>query len=78
MGRALLLEDHLIFETCHMEESASHHISGQIQSLGWTQLESTSKIIRVGIENASFGYDLISEMWTSDGPGPDTGRSPDI
>ena len=29
--------------------------------LGWTQLESRSKIIIVGIENASFGYNLISE-----------------
>ena len=30
-----------------------------IQDLGWTQLESTSKIIIVNVENSSFGYDLI-------------------
>ena len=28
-----------------------------IQDLGWTQLESTSKIIIINVENSSFGYD---------------------
>ena len=45
-------------------------ICGMIQNLGWTQLESTLKIIRNSIENASFGYNLISEIWISEGPGP--------
>ena len=33
-------------------------ICGRIQNLEWTQLESTFKNIRFGIENASFGYEL--------------------
>ena len=40
-----------------------------IQDLGWTPLESTSKIMLVGIKNASFGYDLIWEIWISEGIG---------
>ena len=35
------------------------YISGRIQNMGRVQLESTSKIITIGIENSSFGYDLI-------------------
>ena len=34
------------------------NISGRFESLGWTQLESTLKIIMVWIDNSSFGYDL--------------------
>ena len=42
-----------------MSESVTPaNISGQIQNLRWTQLESTSKIMRVRIENSSFEYDL--------------------
>ena len=33
------------------------------------QLESTLKIITIGIENASFGYYWIFEIWISEGPG---------
>ena len=67
----LLLEDPLISETCSLEESASHHrkmltksllcfcIRGRIQNLEWTQLESTSKIAMVDVENSSCGYNLI-------------------
>ena len=57
---------------------AEDNISGQIQNLGWTQLEYTLKIMRVGIENVSFGYELISEMWISEGPGLAAGGSPEI
>ena len=32
-------------------------ICGRIQDLGWTQLETTSKTMRVDVENSSFGYD---------------------
>ena len=48
------------------------HISGRIQNMGWIQLESTSEIMLVGIENASFGYDLTKENLISEGPGIDT------
>ena len=33
-------------------------ICGRIQNLGWTQLESTLRIMRVAVDNSSFGYDL--------------------
>ena len=36
------------------------YISGRIQNMGRIQLESTSKIITIGIENSSFGYDLLT------------------
>ena len=36
----------------------------------WTHIESTSNINTIGIENACFGYDVISEMLISEGPGP--------
>ena len=36
-------------------------------------MESTSKIMLIGIENASCGYTLISEIWKSEGPPPDVG-----
>ena len=36
--------------------------SARIQNLGWTQLESTLKIIRVNIENSSFGNKLTFEI----------------
>ena len=42
-------------------------------NLGWTQLEYTSKNIMIRIENAPFGYDLIFEMWISEGSGLLTG-----
>ena len=32
-----------------------------IQDLGWTQLEFTSEIILIDVENSSFGYDSIFE-----------------
>ena len=41
-------------------------ISAQNQNLRWTQLESTSKIMMVDVENSSFGFDLIFEIWISD------------
>ena len=31
--------------------------------MGWTQLEYTLKTMRVGIENALFEYDLMSDIW---------------
>ena len=37
---------------------------------GWIYLESTSKIMLVGIENDSFGYLVTSEIWIYEGPGP--------
>ena len=43
--------------------------------MGWTQLESMMKIMLVGIEDASFGYDLTIENVISEGPPPDTGGS---
>ena len=52
-------------------------ISAQNQNLGWTQLESTSKIIMVEFENASFAYDLTFEIWSSEGSGPLTGGPSD-
>ena len=45
-------------------------ICGLIQNLGRTQLESTLKIMRVAVENSSFGYHLISQIWISEGLGP--------
>ena len=42
-------------------------ICGMIQNLGWTQLEYTLKIIRVAVENSSFGCNLIFEIWSSEG-----------
>ena len=33
-----------------------------IQNLGWTQLESTVKIIVINVENSAFGYNLTFEM----------------
>ena len=33
-------------------------LSARIRNLGWTQLESTLKIIIVGVENSTFGYNL--------------------
>ena len=44
-------------------------ICGLIQNLGQTPLESTLKIMRVAVENSSFGYDLISQIWISEGLG---------
>ena len=45
---ALLLEDLLISELCPLEESASHHVDpGPHVQHGWTQLESTLKIMLV-------------------------------
>ena len=41
-------------------------ISARIQNLGWTQLESTLKIMRVAVENSSFGYNLTFEIWISE------------
>ena len=41
---------------------AEDNISARIQNLGWTQLEYTSKIIIVRIENSSFEYNLIFEI----------------
>ena len=43
------------------------HMYTQNWNLGWTRLESTSKIMRVRIENASFGYILMFEIWISEG-----------
>ena len=51
---------------------------GRIQNLGWIQLQSTLKITRVRIENASLGYDLTYEIWISEGPGPLTGGPSDF
>ena len=53
-------------------------VSAPIQNLVWTQLESTSKIITMNVENSWFGYDLNSEIWISDDPGPVTGGPPDF
>ena len=53
------------------------HMYTRIQNLGWTQLESTLKIMRVRIENASFGYNLIFEIWIFEGSGPATGGPSD-
>ena len=44
-------------------------ISARIQNLGWAQLESTSKNILIDVENSSFGYNLTSEIWISEGLG---------
>ena len=41
--------------------------SARIQNLGWTHLESTLNIMRVNVENSSFGYNLSFEIWISDG-----------
>ena len=41
--------------------------SARIQNLGWAQLESTLKRILIDVENSSFGYNLIFEMWISEG-----------
>ena len=49
-----------------------------IQDLGWTQLESTSKIIVVNVENSPFGYNLIFEIWISEGRGPVAWGPPDF
>ena len=57
-----------------LSEMLTHaHISGRIQNMRWTQLEYTSNIMLVGIENTSFGYNLMSEIWISEGPPPATG-----
>ena len=48
-------------------------ICGPTQNLGSTQMECTSKIVIIRNENYSFGYNLISEIWISEGPGPATG-----
>ena len=53
-------------------------ICGLIQNLGRTQLESTSRIMVVAVENSSFEYDLIFEIWSSESPGPTTGGPPDF
>ena len=53
-------------------------ICGVIENLRWTQIESTSKIIMVRSENASFGYNLIFEIWISEGSGPATGGPSDF
>ena len=45
-------------------------ISARIQNLGWTQLESMSKIIMVAVEISSFGYDLTFEICISEGFSP--------
>ena len=54
------------------------HTCAWIQNLGWTQLESTLKIILIGIENSSFGCNLTFEIWISDGPPPATGGPSDF
>ena len=54
------------------------HMCTRIQNLGWTQLESTLKMIIIGIENASFGYDLTFEIWISESPGLLTGGPSDF
>ena len=45
-------------------------ICGLIQNLERTQLESTLKIMRVAVENSSFGCGLSFEIWISEGLGP--------
>ena len=45
-------------------------LHARIQNLGWTHLESTSKIMRVNVDICSFGYDLIFEIWISEGLWP--------
>ena len=45
-------------------------ISARIQNMRLTNLESTSKIIVVDVDNYSFGYNLITETWISDGCSP--------
>ena len=42
---------------------------GRIHNMGWTHVESTSKIIIIDVENSSFGYNLIVEIWISEGLG---------
>ena len=51
---------------------------GGFQNPRWTKLESTLKIIRTGIENASIGYNLTSEIWVSEGPRLATGGHSDF
>ena len=46
------------------------HMCTRIQNLGLTQLESTSKIITVRIENSSFGDNLTIGVFTSVAWGP--------
>ena len=50
----------------------------RIQDLGWTQLECTSKIIRIDVENASFGYNLTVGNLNSDGFAPVARGPPDF
>ena len=51
-----------------------------IQDLGLTQVESTLKTIIIDVENSAiqFQYNLISEIWISEGSGPATGGPSDF
>ena len=51
-------------------------ISGMIQNLGWTQVESTSKIIIIDVDNSSFGYDLTISNLVNGGHSPSYWRTP--
>ena len=46
------------------------HMCTRNWNLKWTELESTLKIMRVDVENASFGCNLIYQIWISEGLGP--------
>ena len=50
----------------------------QILNLRWTQVEYSSKIIIIDVENYSFGYNLTSEIWMSEGPDPLAGGCLDL
>ena len=44
-------------------------IWGVIQNLRWAQSKYASKIMRVAVENSSFGYNVSYEIWISEGLG---------
>ena len=58
---------------CSQDSQDSHKIArifticGRILNLGWIQLEYILKITKPKIENHSFGYDSIFEIWMCEG-----------
>ena len=54
------------------------HMYTRNWNLRWTQLESTLNAMRVIIENVSFGYILIFEIWISEVSVPATGGPSDV
>ena len=73
----ILFEEVAILKIFNMlSKSRRSNTCGVIQNLRWIQVESTLRIMRTGIENYSFGYDLTIGDFVKRGLSPCCVRTP--